>query len=72
MLSTVINKFSHPGSQWFPREENGNPLQYPRLGNSMHRGAWQATGHGVSEESDTTEDAHVISLVAGSDLLSPL
>ena len=72
MLSTVINKFSHRGSQWFPREENGNPLQYPCLGNSMHRGAWQATGHGVSKESDTTEYAHVISLVARSDLLSPL
>ena len=26
---------------------NGNPLQYSRLENSMDRGAWQATVHGV-------------------------
>ena len=24
----------------FPRERNGNPLQYSFLGNSMDRGAW--------------------------------
>ena len=28
-------------------EGNGNPLQYSCLGNSMDRGAWQATVHGV-------------------------
>ena len=32
-----------------PGEGNGNPLQYPRLGNPMDRGAWQATVHGVSK-----------------------
>ena len=32
-----------------PREGNGNPLQYSCLGNPMDRGAWQATGHRVSE-----------------------
>ena len=26
-----------------PREGNGNPLQYTRLGNSRDRGAWMAT-----------------------------
>ena len=36
-----------------PGEENGYPLQYSRLENSMDRGAWQATVH--SMESDTTE-----------------
>ena len=34
--------------------ENGNPLQYSCLGNSMDRGSWQATVHGVTEL-DTTE-----------------
>ena len=29
-------------------EENGNPLQYSCLKNSMNRGAWQATVHGVA------------------------
>jgi len=28
---------------------NGNPLQYSCLENSMDRGAWQATVHGVTE-----------------------
>ena len=37
-----------------PGEGNGNPLQYSCLGNSMDRGAWQATVHGVAKESDTT------------------
>ena len=38
-----------------PGGENGNPLQYSCLGNSMDKGAWQATIHGVAKESDTTE-----------------
>ena len=35
-------------------EGNDNPLQCSCLGNPMDRGAWQATIHGVTEESDTT------------------
>ena len=31
----------------FPREGNGNPLQYYFLGNSMDRGDWRATIHRV-------------------------
>ena len=36
-------------------EMNGNPLQYSCLGNPMDREAWQATLHGVTKESDTSE-----------------
>ena len=32
-----------------------NLFQYSCLENSMDRGAWWATGHGVTKESDTTE-----------------
>ena len=32
-----------------PEEENGNPLQYSCLGNSMDRGAWWAMVHGVTK-----------------------
>ena len=35
-------------------EGNGNPFQYSCLGNIMDRGAWWATVHGISKESDTT------------------
>ena len=34
---------------------HGNTLQYSRLENPMDRGAWQATVHGVTKESDMTE-----------------
>ena len=37
-----------------PGEGNGNTLQYSYLGNPMDRGAWWATVHRVTEESDTT------------------
>ena len=37
-----------------PLEGNGNPLQCSGLGNAMDRGAWRATAHGVSIESNTT------------------
>ena len=42
-----------PGSERSPGEEN-NPLKFSCLKNSMHRGAWWATVHGVAE-SDITE-----------------
>ena len=32
-----------------PREGNGNPLQYPCLENSIDRGAWWVTDHGVTK-----------------------
>ena len=33
----------------FPREGNGNPLQYSCLENCMDRGAWRATVCGVTK-----------------------
>ena len=45
---------SIPGLGRSPGEENGNPLQYSCLENSMDRGAWRATVYGVMQESDTT------------------
>ena len=38
---------SIPGMGRSPEEGNGNVLQYSCLENSMDRGAWQATIHGV-------------------------
>ena len=38
-----------PGLVRFPGEGNGYPLQYSGLENSMDRGAWQATFHGVTK-----------------------
>ena len=44
-----------PGSGRSPGGGHGNPLQYSCLENPMDRGAWWATVHGVTKESDTTE-----------------
>ena len=46
-----------------PGEGNGTPLQYSCLENPMDGGAWWATAHGVTKESDTTEYAHTESEV---------
>ena len=43
-----------PGSGRSPGEENDNLLQYSCLENSMDRGAWWTTIHGVTKELDTT------------------
>ena len=40
---------SIPGLGRSPGEGNGNPLQYSCLKNSMDRGAWWATVHGVTK-----------------------
>ena len=39
---------SNPGLGRSPGEGNGNPLQYSCLEDSMDRGAWWATVHGVA------------------------
>ena len=46
---------SVPGLGRSPGEGNSNLLQYSWLENSMHRGDWQATVHGIAKESDTAE-----------------
>ena len=48
---------SIPGSGRSPGEENGNPLQYSCLKNSINRGVWWATVHRMAK-SNTTEHAH--------------
>ena len=40
---------SLPGLEKSPAEENGYPLQYFCLENSMDRGAWRATVHVVAK-----------------------
>ena len=40
---------SIPGLGRPPEVGNGNPLQYSCLENSMDRGAWRATAHGVAK-----------------------
>ena len=46
---------SIPGSGKSPGEGNGKLLQYSCLENSMDRGAWWATVHGITKESDMTQ-----------------
>ena len=43
------NTGSIPGSGRSPGVGNGNPLQYSCLENSMDRGTWWATVHGVAK-----------------------
>ena len=45
-----------PGSARSPGERNGNPLQYSYLENSMDRGAWWATVHGVPKSQTLLSD----------------
>ena len=45
---------SIPGLGRFSGEGNGNSLQYSCLENFKDIGAWQATVHGVTGESDLT------------------
>ena len=43
-----------PGLRRSSGEGDGNLLQYSCLGNTMDRGTWQATVHGVTKKSDMT------------------
>ena len=43
-----------------PEGENGNPLQYSCLKNSMDKGAGRSTVHGVTRPSDQTTKAPLV------------
>ena len=45
---------STPGLGKSTGEGTGHPLQYSCLPNPMDRGAWWATVHGITKESDRT------------------
>ena len=47
---------SIPGSGRSPGEGNGDPLQCSDLENSMDRGAWWATVHGVAKSQTLLRD----------------
>ena len=47
-----------PGLERSSRVRNGNPFQYSCLENPMERGAWRATGHGVTK-SQTSLGTHI-------------
>ena len=47
-----------PGLERSPREGNGNPFQYSGLGNSMDKGAWQATVHPVAKSRTQLSNFH--------------
>ena len=54
----VGNPGSIPGSGRSPGEGNGYPLQHSFLENSMERGAWQTTVHGVAKSQTWLNDWH--------------
>ena len=49
MPASAGDPASIPGSGRSPGEGNGNSLQYSCLENSMDRGAWRATVHGIAK-----------------------
>ena len=49
------NMGSIPESGRSHGEGNGNSHQYSSLGNPMDEGAWQATVHEITKESDTIQ-----------------
>ena len=61
-----------PGSERSPGEENDNPLQSSCLGNTIDRGAWQATVHEVTKGSDETYRLNKILLLQQQNLINAL
>ena len=54
-----------PGSGRSPGVANDNSLQYSCLGNPMDRGARQAIVHGITKESDMTEQLNLTESLEG-------
>ena len=52
-----------PGLGKSPGERNGYPLQYSGLENSMDRGAWWASVHGVAKSRTQLSDFHFHQLI---------
>ena len=46
-----------------PEEGSGYPLQYSGLKNSMDRGAWGVTVHGVTESQTQLNDLHTLEVL---------
>ena len=53
------------GSGRSPGVENGNPFRYSSLENSMDRGAWWATVHGVTKSWTRPPDEHTYTQTDG-------
>ena len=53
---SVCNVDSIPGLGRFPGEENGYPLQYSCLENSIDRGAWRTAVHGITKNQTRMSD----------------
>ena len=51
----IIHVGSIPGWGRYPGGGHGNALQYSCLENPMDRGAWQATVHGVSKQTQFSD-----------------
>ena len=58
-----------PGSGRSPGEGNGNPLQYSCLENSMDRGPWWVTVHGVTKSQTRLSDFHFFQTEKNAELL---
>ena len=50
---------SIPGPGRFRREGNGNPFLYSCLEDSMNRGSWWATTHGVAKSQTQLSDSQL-------------
>ena len=68
----VGDQGSIPGLGISPGEGNGNSLQYSCLENSMDRGSWWATVHGVAKSQTLLYNVVFVSAVQQSELVTYL